>query len=165
MSPLRMAAAAANFDRDLEADLAEIERLVGAARAQGVRLLALPEAALGGYLVDLDGAAGTPPALTPDGPEMRRLATLAGDVVVAVGYCEDGGGQLFNSAICVTGDGVLGHHRKVHQPLRRLRHARGPARHDDLLRQGLPGIGTGIGARRGRDRAVPVGLADQPHES
>lgn len=118
MSPLRMAAAAANFDRDLEADFAEIERLVGAARAQGVRLLALPEAALGGYLVDLDGAAGTPPALTPDGPEMRRLATLAGDVVVALGYCEDGGGQLFNSAICVTGDGVLGHHRKVHQPLR-----------------------------------------------
>ncbi|HSZ31499.1 MAG TPA: carbon-nitrogen hydrolase family protein, partial [Pseudonocardiaceae bacterium] len=24
----------------------------------------------------------------------------------------------FNSAVCVTGDGTLGHHRKVHQPLR-----------------------------------------------
>ncbi|MGH3699176.1 MAG: carbon-nitrogen hydrolase family protein [Pseudonocardiaceae bacterium] len=123
MSPLRMAAAAASFDRDLDADFARIERLIDTARADGVRLLALPEAALGGYLADLDGAAGPPPPLAPDGPEIRRLARLAGNMVVAVGYCEDGGDQLFNSAICVTGDGVLGHHilghhRKVHQPLR-----------------------------------------------
>ena len=113
-----MAAVAASFDRDLEADLARIAQLIETARANGVRLLALPEAALGGYLVDLDGKAGVPPALAPDGPEIRRLGTLAGEMVVAVGYCEDGGDQLFNSAVCVTGDGVLGHHRKVHQPLR-----------------------------------------------
>lgn len=112
-----MAAAAASFDRDLEADFARIARLIDAARAQGVRLLALPEAALGGYLADLDGAAGTPPALAPDGPEIRRLARLAGEMVVAVGYCEGGADQLYNSAVCVTGDGVLGRHRKVHQPL------------------------------------------------
>jgi N-carbamoylputrescine amidase len=123
MSTLRMAAAAANFDRDLEADFTQIEHLIGTARADGVRLLALPEAALGGYLLNLDGAAGPPPPLSPDGPEIRRLARLAGEMVVAAGYCEagpdqDGTGQLFNSAICVTGDGVLGHHRKVHQPLR-----------------------------------------------
>ncbi|MGH3791545.1 MAG: nitrilase-related carbon-nitrogen hydrolase, partial [Pseudonocardiaceae bacterium] len=101
MSPLRMAAAAASFDRDLDADFARIERLIDTARADGVRLLALPEAALGGYLADLDGAAGPPPPLSPDGPEIRRLARLAGEMVVAVGYCEDGGDQLFNSAICV----------------------------------------------------------------
>lgn len=68
--------------------------------------------------MNLDGDAGAPPALAPDGPEIRRLAQLAGEMVVAVGYCEDGGERLFNSAVCVTGDGVLGHHRKVHQPLR-----------------------------------------------
>lgn len=118
MSPLRIAAVAAPFTRDLEADFIQIERLINIARAEGVRLLALPEAALGGYLADLDGAAGAPPALDPDGPEIRRLARLAGDMVVAVGYCEQGPDQLFNSAVCVTGDGVLGHHRKVHQPLR-----------------------------------------------
>jgi predicted amidohydrolase len=113
-----MAAAAANFDRDLAAGFAQIERIIDTARADGVRLLALPEAALGGYLADLNGAAGPPPPLSPDGPEIRTLARLAGEMVVAVGYCEKGPGQLFNSAICVTGDGVLGHHRKVHQPLR-----------------------------------------------
>jgi hypothetical protein len=75
MNTLRMAAAAARFDRDLEADFARIERLIDTARADGVRLLALPEAALGGYLLNLDGAAGPP--LCPDGPEIRRLARLA----------------------------------------------------------------------------------------
>jgi predicted amidohydrolase len=118
MNTLRMASAAASFDRDLEADFAQIKHLIDTARADGVRLLALPEAALGGYLVDLNGAAEGPPALAADGPEIRRLARLAGDMVVAVGYCEQGGDRLFNSAVCVTGDGILGHHRKVHQPLR-----------------------------------------------
>jgi N-carbamoylputrescine amidase len=123
MSILRMAAAAASFDRDLEANFAQIKYLINTARADGVRLLALPEAALGGYLVNLDGAAGNPPPLAADGPEIRRLAQLAAEMVVAVGYCEDGGDRLFNSAVCVTGDGVLDHHvlgqhRKVHQPLR-----------------------------------------------
>jgi len=118
MNTLRMAAAAARFDRDLDADFARIEWLINTARADGVRLLALPEAALGGYLADLDGAAGPPPPLSPDGPEIRKLARLAGEMVVAAGYCESGSGQRYNSAICVSGDGVLGHHRKVHQPLR-----------------------------------------------
>jgi N-carbamoylputrescine amidase len=115
---LRMAAAAAGFDRDLEADFARIAEIIATARAQGVRLLALPEAALGGYLTDLGGAADPPPALACDGPHVDRLRELAGDMVLVVGYCEDGGGALFNSAVCLTGDGVLGHHRKVHQPLR-----------------------------------------------
>jgi len=117
VTSLRMAAAAASFDRDLDADFARIERLVADAREQRVQLLALPEAALGGYLASLDGTAGAPPALRPDGPEMRRLGRIAGDMVVAAGYCEDGGEVLYNSVACVSGDGLLGHHRKVHQPL------------------------------------------------
>lgn len=57
MTTLRMAAVAAPFDRDLEGDFARIEKLIGEAKAEGVRLLALPEAALGGYLANLDGGA------------------------------------------------------------------------------------------------------------
>jgi predicted amidohydrolase len=118
---LRMAAVAAPFDRDLEADFQRIGRLVGSARARGVGLLALPEACLGGYLADLDGAADAadaPPALRADGPEIARLAALAGEIVVCAGFCEDAGGVRYNSVVCVSGDGVLGLHRKVHQPLR-----------------------------------------------
>ncbi|WP_329047384.1 carbon-nitrogen hydrolase family protein [Amycolatopsis sp. NBC_01488] len=117
MTTLRMAAVAAPFDRDLEGDFARIEKLIGEAKTEGVRLLALPEASLGGYLANLDGGAEGPPALALDGPELTRLATLAGDLVVTAGYCELADGRRYNSAVCVTGDGVLGNHRKVHQPL------------------------------------------------
>src|SRR6201994_1063207 len=117
-----MAAVAAAFGRDLEADFAQIELLISEARQAGVRLLVLPEACLGGYLSGLDGTqepgADAPPALDPDGPEIRRLARLAGDLVVCAGYCEADGPRRDNSAVCVSGAGVLGRHRKVHQPLR-----------------------------------------------
>jgi len=38
-------------------------------------------------------------------------------MAIVAGYCEDGGDTRYNSVVCVTGDGVLGNHRKVHQPL------------------------------------------------
>jgi N-carbamoylputrescine amidase len=129
MSALRMAAVAAPFGRDLEADFSRIEQIIADARAQGVRLLALPEACLGGYLASLDGPAEDgdaaadgakpdgPPPLVLDGPEIGRLSRLAGEMVVTAGYCELAGGRMYNSVACVTGDGVLGNHRKVHQPL------------------------------------------------
>lgn len=120
---ITFAAAAHGFVRDLDEDFARIERLLVEARGRGASLLALPEAALGGYLSSLHGElddAG-PPQLDPDGPEIRRLVELAGDTVVTAGYCErgdaDSGGLPYNSAVAVSGDGVLGRHRKVHQPL------------------------------------------------
>jgi len=113
-----MGAVAAPFDRDLEGDFARIEQLITAARAEGLGLLALPEACLGGYLLSMDGdPQDVPPALDPAGPEIRRLAALAGDMVVCAGYCEADGPRRYNSVVCLSGDGVLGHHRKVHQPL------------------------------------------------
>lgn len=115
---IRLAAVAAPFGRDLDACFATIEALAGRARAEGVSVLALPEACLGGYLANLDGEATGPPALRRDGPELRRLADIAGDLVICAGYCEAEGDLRFNSVVCVTGDGILGHHRKVHQPLR-----------------------------------------------
>ena len=120
MSTLRMAAVAAEFGRDLEEDFVIAGRLIADARARGVRLLALPEACLGGYLLSLDDDAALdagPPPLAVDGPEIARLAALAGPMTVVAGYCEAAGSTRYNSVVCVTGDGVLGNHRKVHQPL------------------------------------------------
>lgn len=136
---LRVAAVARGFDRDLEGALAFLEGAVADARADGTRLLVLPEACLGGYLTGLDGppaapadgrvaadprTAGPPPALRLDGPEVARaVAAARGDgtaddnVVVCLGLCEDGGDQRYNTAVCLDGTGVLGVHRKVHQPL------------------------------------------------
>lgn len=120
MPELTIAAAAAPFGRDIEACFQTIERLLDEARAAGAGLVVLPEAALGGYVESLhDEDVEPPPALDPDGPELRRLMELAGDLVVCVGFFEDGGGGArHNVAACVSGDGLLGLHRKIHMPLR-----------------------------------------------
>ncbi|HTJ69929.1 MAG TPA: carbon-nitrogen hydrolase family protein [Actinospica sp.] len=119
MSTVRIAAASAHFGRDLEFDLARIAKLIGDARAEGAGLLVLPDAALGGYLADLrhPDPDALPPALGPDDPLIGRVAALAAEMVVCLGYCEDAGDVRYNAAVCVTGDGVLGRHRKVHLPV------------------------------------------------
>ena len=137
---LTVAAVSAGFSRDLDACFAQVERLVSDARERGAGLLALPEAAVGGYLSTLGShgdvadparpSRSQPPALRLDGPEVARLRALAGDLVLCVGLCEladdaagegssgpDGEGVRYNTAVCLTGDAVLGVYRKVHQPL------------------------------------------------
>jgi predicted amidohydrolase len=114
------AALAAPFDRDVTAGLTRIERALTEARSRGAGLLVLPESALGGYLREPgpdESAPDVPAGLAPDGPEIARLVALAGDVVVCAGYTEAGAdGALHASAVCVSGDGVLGRQRKVHLP-------------------------------------------------
>ena len=115
---ITIAAAAAPFDRDMDACLETIAGCILEARRAGVQLLVLPEAALGGYVETLHGDADPPPALRADGPELARVAELAGEIVVCVGFCEDGGpGVRYNAAACVSGGGLLGLHRKAHLPL------------------------------------------------
>jgi predicted amidohydrolase len=114
-----LAAVAAPFGRDLDACLKRIERTVAAARARGARMVVFPESALGGYVRE-PGEDGEPldlpVALDPDGPEIARLVALAGDTVLCVGYTEAGAHGPYAAAVCVSGDGVLGRHRKVHLP-------------------------------------------------
>ncbi|WP_380164307.1 carbon-nitrogen hydrolase family protein [Jannaschia sp. R86511] len=123
MGLLRIGAVAAHFGRDLPRALVKLEGILADARAAGVGLLVLPDATLGGYLSDLrhPDPAAVPPALALDSPEVRQVVAMAGPVVVCLGFSERGddgpdGPRLFNSALCVSGDGVLGLHRKVHQP-------------------------------------------------
>ena len=132
-----VAAVAAPFGRDLDEAYARIGRILVQARAAGVQYLALPEACLGGYLSALGGRTGEagpepvagqslPPALDVDGPELRVVRDLAGDMVISLGICESDAGTRYNSAVTLTGDGILHVHRKVHQPLgENLSYARG----------------------------------------
>jgi predicted amidohydrolase len=119
MSTLKVAAVAASFGRNVDRAFADIAVILDNARRDGVQLVALPEATLGGYLANLEGhgEVSLPVPLDLDGPEVARLAALAGDLVVTAGLCESDGTDRYNSAVAVTGDGVLGVHRKVHQPL------------------------------------------------
>ncbi|WP_328531019.1 carbon-nitrogen hydrolase family protein [Nocardioides sp. NBC_00368] len=122
MSKVRIGAVAAHFGRDLARAVAKLEGIVEDARRNGVGLLVLPDATLGGYLSDLrhPDPLALPPALTEDSFELGRVIAMAGEMVVCLGYAEevvvDGQARLYNSAVCLSGDGVLGRHRKVHQP-------------------------------------------------
>jgi N-carbamoylputrescine amidase len=100
--PIRIAAAATPFAAGVDASLALIARIVESARAD---LVVLPEGVLGGYLTGIE--------LDVDGPEIARLCEIAGNTVVCAGFAERGS---YSSAVCVNGDGVLGHQRKVHIP-------------------------------------------------
>ncbi|SIR88921.1 carbon-nitrogen hydrolase family protein [Williamsia sterculiae] len=119
MSPITLGAVAANFGRDLDRSLAKVIGIMEAARRDGVDLLVFPDAALGGYIGDLVDPDTTelPPALDPHGPEIAAVIAAAGPMTVCVGYAEAADAYRYNSAICVTGDGILGTHRKVHQPI------------------------------------------------
>jgi putative flavoprotein involved in K+ transport len=118
VSPLTVMAVSHNFGRDLEQCWADVGGILGQAREAGAGLVVLPEACLGGYLADLTSAGvELPPAFDREGPEILRLAGMAGEVVVCAGYCEVDDGVRYNSAVCVSDGRILGHHRKVHQPL------------------------------------------------
>jgi len=119
MAPVAIAAVSAPFGRDLDAAFARIERAVTVARGRGAGLVVFPECALGGYVREPTAGAGTlslPPQLDPGGPEIGRLIRIAGETVVCAGYSEAGPRGPYSSGVCVSGDGVLGRHRKVHLP-------------------------------------------------
>ncbi|MGE0214551.1 carbon-nitrogen hydrolase family protein [Mycolicibacterium sp.] len=119
MPPITIGAVAAHFGRDVDRGVAKVVGIIDAAARDGVQLLVFPDACLGGYIGDLRAPdpADPPPALDPDGPEIAAVIAAAGPMTVCVGYAEaTTGGARYNSAVCVSGDGVLGTHRKVHQP-------------------------------------------------
>jgi len=116
-----VAAVSAPFGEDLESCLRSIERTVGDARRRGAGLVVFPEAALGGYVKEeyVDGAPRVAPApvLRDREAVFARLAAIAGPTVICLGYAEAAtDGRAYSSAACISGDGVLGHHRKVHIP-------------------------------------------------
>jgi predicted amidohydrolase len=119
MTVVTLAAVAAHFGRDLPRCVEKVVGITAAARQDGVDLLVFPDACLGGYIGDFRAPdpEDPPPALDPDGPEIAAVIAAAGPMAVCLGYAEASvGGGRYNAAICVTGDGVLGTHRKVHQP-------------------------------------------------
>ena len=170
-----VAAVSAPFGRDVGECLDAIERIVRRARERGAELVVFPESALGGYLYGPPLPCVRMPCPSararPRRPRDRRLVRIAGPTVVCVGYTEDGARGSYSSAVCVSGDGILGHHRKVHlPPAERGAFAPGEgfAAFDtpvgrigmlDLLRQGLPRVGAPAGAGRRRHRRLAGGVA------
>lgn len=95
-------------------NLAAIERELESAAADGVELLVLPELATCGYAMTPEEARAA--ALPADDPVFGRWGELlAGSRTTAVvGFCEDGGAVLHNSAVAIVPgmDPVV--YRKLH---------------------------------------------------
>ncbi len=131
MTLRRVGAVAAHFGRDVGRTTAKLGAMVEGARRDGVDLLVLPGATLGGYVSDLrvpwtagpaepareTGAQDLPPAFAVDDEVVRRVCRLAGGMLVCFGFCELADGLRYNTVVCASGDGILGRHRKVHRPL------------------------------------------------
>lgn len=119
---LTVSTVAAHFGRDIDRSLKKIEGMIRHAHAAKAGLLVLPSATIGGYIGDLrdpgQSEINPPPSIDLDGPELRAVSTMAGDLVVCIGVTERGhDGIRYNTAACVDGGGILGTHRKVHLPL------------------------------------------------
>ena len=97
---------------EVDANLERIGELVVGVEAD---LLVLPELALTGYLFG-DRLELRELSVSMGGAEERRLVQMAGDAGchLVVGVAERAGGQLYNSALLVSPDGVVGRYRKAH---------------------------------------------------
>lgn len=105
----RVAAAQFAPTADVSANLDRIEELaVKAAREDGVELVVFPERAVTG----LDAPAAVP----LDGEAVARLVAIAArhGLHIVAGLAEDDGGTLYNSAVMVGPQGVVGSYRKTH---------------------------------------------------
>jgi|SRR5215469_2875520 len=82
--------------------------------AGGADLVILPELTVPGYTTERAALEKSAQAL--DGPALReweRVAAVHGGYIAA-GFCERDGDRLFNSAVIISGEGVLAHYRKTH---------------------------------------------------
>jgi N-carbamoylputrescine amidase len=123
-----------------ERDANRAASLAAARRAfdGGADIAVLPELIVPGYAADRDRMRTL--AEPVDGPTVtawQELAAAAGGLV-AGGFCESAGDDLFNSAVLVSGSGVELHYRKLHL-FAAEKHAFTPG---DL---GLPVVSTRLG--------------------
>lgn len=85
-----------------------------AAAATGARLAILPELAVSGYGIDREGLkANAEPA---DGPTLAAWTAVARKhgMIIVGGFCEREGDALYNAAMMVDANGLVGHYRKLH---------------------------------------------------
>lgn len=100
---------------DVAANLALIEGAIRDAAGAGAALLVLPELCTTGYMFT-DRAEAETLAEPVTGPTVTALAALAAEfrMHLIAGIAERDGAQLFNSAVLIGPQGLIGTYRKVH---------------------------------------------------
>jgi predicted amidohydrolase len=103
---------------DIEDNTTKILEFIAQAASGNAQIVVFPECALTGYNMTLDEAeelAGTIPSAQT---ELITKACARSGVLVVVGMIERGqDGRLYNSAVLINSDGILGVYRKTHLPI------------------------------------------------
>ncbi|MFC3801568.1 carbon-nitrogen hydrolase family protein [Cohnella sp. GCM10012308] len=100
-------------------NLARIKEYIKAASERGAKIILFPEMALTGYNVDNDGIAMQQrDAETVPGPSSESLAEIAKlygvYAIVGLPECDAKSSILYNSALVVGPEGIVGCYRKIH---------------------------------------------------
>ena len=99
---------------DLRANADRHVARIREARAAGVELLLFPELSLSGYGL---GARVLDTALSRDDPLIGELAAVAPEMIVVLGFVEEGpAAQIYNAAVALHGGRPLFLHRKINLP-------------------------------------------------
>ena len=128
MSEVAIGTVAMRCTEDMSGNVAKMERFVAEAAAKDVRLLVFPEMAVQGYLID--GGTYTSPGTLGELDRFRRIAeTVPGrsterfsrlakrhgmTIQFGIAECNEVRTKLFNSAVIVGPEGLVGRYRKVH---------------------------------------------------
>lgn len=120
MNDLRIAAA--QFEHqgaDKDYNLSRIRELTRQAVEQGAEIVSFHECSISAYSFVQPFSKARLAELAepvPDGPSVRRLIEIAGEfrVPVLAGLFERDGDAVYNTYVCVTGDGLIAKHRKLH---------------------------------------------------
>jgi len=104
---------------DKEYNLSRIEKLTAKAAGKGAKVVSFHELCITSYtfLRDLSKPEINDIAEeVPSGKSTERLIQLAGkyDVAILAGLVEKEGDKLYNTSICVTGEGMVAKFRKLH---------------------------------------------------
>lgn len=104
---------------DADANFARVEKLCETAASQGAQLVVFPECTLTGYCFEsLEEAKKV--AQPIDRTNVRRAVEIAkgNNTHIVLGMLESGeDGAIYNSAVLVSGEGVVGVYRKTHLPM------------------------------------------------
>jgi 5-aminopentanamidase len=109
----QLGSAKGDAGRNADAASEMIER----AAAEGCALVVLPECCLTGY-VFADRTALEAAALSMDSAAVVRVldACKTGAIHAVIGLFEKVGGAVYNTALLIGPDGIIGRHRKLHLP-------------------------------------------------
>lgn len=97
------------------ANLAKCLRYLESAHQKGIKLIVFPECALTGYVFNsFDEAFEMSEAVPGESTKVLEDACRKYDMIMAIGLLEKNGGELYNTAVLITPDGLCGKYRKTH---------------------------------------------------